>query len=122
MRNYLLRENGLDDDAAVFHARFWRCYRLLHFIACRVLGDPKRAAGAIENCWLKAARNPHRFEYEGAFRSWLIRVLIDEALALLRDKERYAYGKALGRGSSRAGNSLHEHELLRLNAATEGEY
>jgi DNA-directed RNA polymerase specialized sigma24 family protein len=79
--------NRCAEDPAIFHARFWRFHRLLHFIACRVLGGPERADHAIENCWLRASRNPPRFEYEGAFRSWLVRVLIDQALVLLRDNE-----------------------------------
>lgn len=87
MVNYLIA-NRLNQDLAVFRARFWRSHRLLHFIACRVLGDPERAADAIENCWVKASRNPPRFEYDGAFRSWLVRVLIDEALAILQEKRR----------------------------------
>jgi hypothetical protein len=70
------------EHPTVFQARFSRCYRLLHFIACRVLGGPERADEAVENCWLRASRNPLHFEYEGAFRSWLVRVLIDEALAI----------------------------------------
>ena len=57
-------------------------YRLQHFIACRVLGGPERADDAIDNCWRRASRNAPRFEYEGAFRGWLIRVLIEEALAI----------------------------------------
>jgi hypothetical protein len=36
----------------------------------------------VESCRATASRNPPRFEYEGAFRSWLVRVLIDEALAI----------------------------------------
>src|SRR6516225_1199443 len=59
-------------------ARFWRCYHLLHFIACRVLGGPERAEKAVENCWHAASRNPPHFEYAGAFRTWLVRVLIEE--------------------------------------------
>ena len=86
MSNDFFVANRLDEDPAVFHARFWRCHRLLHFIACRVLGGPEHADAAIENCWLTASRNPPRFEYESAFRSWLLRVLIDEALALLRER------------------------------------
>ena len=73
---------GLSEDPAVFHARFRRFYRLQHLIACCILGGPERADDAIENCRLRASRNPPRFEYEGAFRSWLVRVLIDEALAI----------------------------------------
>jgi len=82
MTNDFISTGSLAEDPAVFHARFWRFYRLQHFIACRVLGGPDRADDAIDNCWRRASRNAPRFEYEGAFRGWLIRVLIDEALAI----------------------------------------
>src|SRR5215472_11590870 len=72
------------EDPSIFAQRFSRSYRLLHLIACRVLGDEERAPLAIKNCWRSASRNPPWFEYEGAFRSWLVRVLIDEALAILQ--------------------------------------
>ena len=87
MKNDLLNSNRLDRDGAVFRVRFWRCQRLLHFIACRVLGGYERADEAVENCWLTASQNPPCFEYEGTFRSWLVRVLIDEALAILRESQ-----------------------------------
>jgi DNA-directed RNA polymerase specialized sigma24 family protein len=84
MTNEMLIRNSVKEDTAAFQVRFFRCRRLLHFIATRVLGDSDRAEDAIENCWLSAFRNPPRFEYESAFRSWLLRVLMDEALALRR--------------------------------------
>jgi DNA-directed RNA polymerase specialized sigma24 family protein len=59
---------------------------LLHFIATRILGGPERADEAVGNCWVAASRNPPQFEYDGAFCCWLVRVLIDEALAI-RGKE-----------------------------------
>ena len=65
-----------------FVERFLRSYRLLHFIAGRVLGDEERSSIAIQHCWRTASRNPRHFEHEGAFRSWLARVLIDEALPI----------------------------------------
>jgi hypothetical protein len=80
--------NQMLEHPAVFEARFSRCRRLLHFIACRVLGGPERADNAVANCWLAASHNPPRFEHEGAFRSWLLRVLIDEALAIVRKNKR----------------------------------
>ena len=92
MTNDLLLANRTDEDPALFHTRFWRCYRLLHFVACRVLGSPERADDAIENCWRRTSRSRPRFEYEGAFRSWLVRVLIDEALDILCEKARGAQG------------------------------
>jgi hypothetical protein len=67
-----------------FDAQFSRCRALLHFIACRVLGGPERAEDAVENCWRTASQDTPKFDYEGAFRSWLLRVLIDEAIAIVR--------------------------------------
>jgi len=75
----------LNQQRLIFDARFWRCYRMLHLIACRVLGGSERAEEAIGNCWRIAARLPQRFEHDGEFRGWLLRVLIDEALVLLRE-------------------------------------
>ena len=73
--------------SAVFEARFSRCREMLHFLACRVLGSPEQAQEVVENCRVTASRNPPTFKYEGAFRSWLVRILIDEALAILRQRD-----------------------------------
>jgi DNA-directed RNA polymerase specialized sigma24 family protein len=75
------------NSSAIFKVRFSRCRGLLHFIACRVLGSSKNAEDVVQSCWLTASRNPPTFEYEGAFRSWLLRILIDEALAVLYKKK-----------------------------------
>ena len=75
------------EQSAIFAQRFLRSYRLLNFIACRVLGNEEKAPIAVQNCWQAASRNPPRFEYEGAFRSWLVRILISEALAILRESQ-----------------------------------
>lgn len=80
-------EHRLQEDPAVFRARFWRCHRLLHFIACRVLGGSEWADDAVENCWLTASLSSPRFECEGEFRRWLLRVLIDEALTIREDRD-----------------------------------
>jgi len=122
MTNDFCIANQMNEDPVVFHTRFWRCHKLLHFLAGRVLGSSERADGAIENCWLKASRNPPRFEYEGAFRSWLVRVLIDEALAMLRQNQRSARNEVrLRRKVFGAGDPLDEERVVLLKAATEGE-
>jgi DNA-directed RNA polymerase specialized sigma24 family protein len=87
MTNKSFIANELEEHPTVFNARFWRGYRILHFIACRILGGPERAERAVENCWHTASRRPPRFESEGEFRSWLLRVLIDEALLLQEDQQ-----------------------------------
>ena len=57
--------------------------RVLYGVAYRVLNNHQKAEDAVQNCLLAASCNVPRFENEGAFRSWLVRVLIDEALAIL---------------------------------------
>jgi len=74
----------LQERSTEFDARFYRYHGLLHFVACRVLEDSEGVEEAIENCRVKASRNPPDFTQEGAFRSWLVRILIDEALAVRR--------------------------------------
>jgi DNA-directed RNA polymerase specialized sigma24 family protein len=98
--------NRAGEYSRVFAARFSHCRGLLHFIACRVLGTNEGAEDAVKSCWRSASRNPLKFEYEGAFRSWLLRILIDEALALLRKEKgsdqrsmRHSRGDAVQMGS-----------------------
>lgn len=61
----------------------YRC--TLSFVAYRVLGNRHLAEIAVQRCFLSASRNVPQFESEGAFRSWLVRVLMDEALRILHD-------------------------------------
>ena len=75
--------NSLKEHFILFEDRFSQCRPLLHFLACRILNSPENIEEAVHNCRITASRNPPRFEHEGAFRSWLVRVLIDEALAIL---------------------------------------
>lgn len=79
-------------ERALFQVRFSRCHRLLHFIARCVLGGAEQTEEVIERCRLRASFGPPRFEYEGAFRSWLLRVLIDEAVVVLRRSQEEAGG------------------------------
>jgi len=66
-----------------FNARFSRYEELLCLLASCVLGGDGDVDQALRNCREAAARNTPQFENEAAFRGWLVRVLIDEALSLL---------------------------------------
>jgi hypothetical protein len=65
-----------------FENRFLRCRGLLFYIAVRILKDQQTARLAVGNCWRTASRSPLKFPYEGDFRSWLLRILIDESVAI----------------------------------------
>ena len=81
-------ESFLQESWTEFDARFSRCYSLLLFVARRILGSSEQIEDVITNCRDRASQISPEFEQEGAFRSWLVRVLIDEALAVLRKNRR----------------------------------
>jgi DNA-directed RNA polymerase specialized sigma24 family protein len=76
------RSNSQENPEAL-DVLFSRYRRVLYRIAYRVLENHQEAKDAVRNCFLAASCNAPQFENEGAFRSWLVRVLIDEALAIL---------------------------------------
>jgi RNA polymerase sigma factor (sigma-70 family) len=63
-------------------------YAFLHFLACRVLGGPDDAQDVVQNCMLRAVRNIQQFNNAGAFRNWLARILVNEAINVLRQRRR----------------------------------
>ena len=78
-------ESG-EESRQAFERQFARSRKLLSFLARRILNCVQEAEEAVKNCRLNASRNPPRFSSEGAFKSWLVRILIDEA-TLLRRKQ-----------------------------------
>jgi DNA-directed RNA polymerase specialized sigma24 family protein len=76
-----------EDPRTTFELRFSRCRRLLFFIANRILNCAQEAEEAVKNCRLTASCNPPAFPSDGAFKSWLVRILIDEATLLLRKRQ-----------------------------------
>jgi DNA-directed RNA polymerase specialized sigma24 family protein len=75
------------DNHISFYVRAARYHRLLYFVAHRVLGNPERAVIAVENCLFSAARDVGTFDHEGALRSWLVRLALDESLAILQGRK-----------------------------------
>jgi DNA-directed RNA polymerase specialized sigma24 family protein len=76
-----------EEQENTFELRFSRSRRLLYFIARRILTCVQEAEQAVKNCRLTASRNPPQFSSEGAFKGWLVRILIDEATVLLRKRQ-----------------------------------
>ncbi len=72
------------------HVLLSRYRSVLFLIACRVLGNHEEAERAVRNCIRVASDSAPRFDHEGAFRSWLARILIDEAVTILYKQRRSA--------------------------------
>jgi DNA-directed RNA polymerase specialized sigma24 family protein len=75
------------DLQSAFELQLSRNHELLYFIACRILNNPQEAEDAVKNCLRAASRNPPDCSSEGALKSWLVRILIDEATLLLGKKQ-----------------------------------
>jgi DNA-directed RNA polymerase specialized sigma24 family protein len=61
-----------------------RYRRVLYFVAYRVLGNHTDAEDALQSCMQSIRRKIPSLEHEGGFRASVVRVLIDEALVILR--------------------------------------
>ena len=73
------------EERQIFDEQFARSNKALHLIAMQILDDSRLAAAAVENCRLRALRNPAFLGSMGAFGSWILRLLILEALMILPD-------------------------------------
>jgi DNA-directed RNA polymerase specialized sigma24 family protein len=76
-----------------FDEWFSRCHKTLQYTACLILGGSEIAEYAVQKCRFRASLNPPDFESEGAFRSWAVRLLISEALSILRQGHTEAFGR-----------------------------
>lgn len=83
-----LISDGLQGDADAFEILFSRYRPILYRLAQRILRKHEEAEDAVQNCSLAAFRKLRSFNYEGAFRSWLARILVNEAITVLRKRKR----------------------------------
>ncbi len=101
---------GLRGNEQALDTLFARHRRLLHSLAVRILHNYEEAEDAVQNCMVLAFRNLPKFENHGAFRTWLVRILINEAIAILRKKK--ARPQIVCRGPHKApGSSLQPHAV-----------
>jgi DNA-directed RNA polymerase specialized sigma24 family protein len=103
---------GSADQRKSLYVRASRYRRLLHSVAQRVLGNPDRADIAVENCLYLASHRAPAVDCEGAFRSWLVRIAFDEALAMLHGKNVSEHRRELGAAGIRTALFSSPYELL----------
>jgi RNA polymerase sigma-70 factor, ECF subfamily len=80
--------DGLQGDRNAFEILFSRYRPILYRLAQRILRNHEESEDAVQNCSLVAFRKMESFKYEGAFRSWLARILVNEAITTLRKRKR----------------------------------
>ena len=93
--DFALFPSGLQGDKEALEVLFTRHRRLLCSLAMRMLRNREEAEDAVQNCLLSAFRNLPRFKYQGSFRGWLVRIVMNEAIELLRKKKRKPIASAV---------------------------
>jgi RNA polymerase sigma-70 factor (ECF subfamily) len=78
---------ALQGDQKALDLLLARYRPLLYDLALRILPGHEEAEDAVRSCLLLAYRNHSNVKCEGSFRSWLVRILINEALAIVRKKK-----------------------------------
>jgi len=92
-----LISDGLQGDRNAFEILFSRYRPTLYRLAQRILHNHEESEDAVQNCSLAAFCKMESFKYEGAFRSWLARILVNEAITILRKRKRICSSETLTR-------------------------
>src|SRR5215472_2730668 len=82
-----LISRGLQGDQDALHVLFKRYRRLLYCQALGLLRNHEEAEDAVQCCLLLAFRNLSKVKSQSSFRNWLVRILINEALAIIRRRK-----------------------------------
>src|SRR4051794_26577744 len=63
--------------------------RVAFRVAAAITGRGADAEEAMQNGFVKAYRSLHRFRADAAFRPWLLRIVVNEAPNVVRDRRRH---------------------------------
>src|ERR1700739_3317924 len=102
-----LISDGLQGDRNAFEILFSRYRPVLYRLAQRILRNHEESEDAVQNCSLVAFRKMESFKYEGAFRSWVARILVNEAITILSKRKRtYSSLRSIPQERAEAGDWL----------------
>lgn len=88
LTDHELVSNAQRGEEAAIEALMRRYNRRLFRVARSILRDRSAAEDAVQECYVRAFMNLHRYEPTGAFGAWLTRIAINEALMLKRRTRR----------------------------------
>jgi RNA polymerase sigma-70 factor (ECF subfamily) len=118
-----LAKRAAQGDRAAFHLIMRRNNRALFRTARSILKDDNDAQDAVQEAYLRAFQAMDAFRGEAALRTWLVRIVANQALELLRRNKRRAEvhhvdgqtadGDAMKRDNAEAGAELPEDAALR---------
>jgi RNA polymerase sigma-70 factor (ECF subfamily) len=75
-------------DSEAFRVLVERHARTMFRLACRMIGNEQDADDVVQETFLRAYRQIHRFESRANFGTWLYRIAVNCSLDLLRQRPR----------------------------------
>ena len=79
----------LNGEASLFHALVTPCERPMFFKALSLLDNEADAEDVVQEAALKAFRSLAGFRNESSFKTWIIKITLNEARAMLRKRRRF---------------------------------
>jgi DNA-directed RNA polymerase specialized sigma24 family protein len=70
-----------------FGVQLGQCRSSLRLIAERVLAGAEEVEAAVQKCYDAASDQRCRFDSDGEFRAWLARIVLNEALMILQERQ-----------------------------------
>jgi RNA polymerase sigma-70 factor, ECF subfamily len=86
--------DGLSGNREAFDILFSSYRPFLLRLARRMIRQHEEAEDAVQNCLLQAYRNLNSFKRQAAFRTWLGRILVNEAITILRKRKVHQVNEA----------------------------
>lgn len=77
-----------DGDSDALEDLIAGSYRPAYALALRLLGDPDDAAEATQEAYIRMVRSLRRFREDGAFRTWLFKIVSNVCLTEMRRRSR----------------------------------
>lgn len=82
-----LVEGLKNGDQASYKRLVTTYWEILNFLARRILNEPSNANDCVQEAFIKAINKIHDFEGKGSFKGWLRRIVVNEALMMLRKEK-----------------------------------
>jgi len=74
-------------DRAAFEELFYAYREDVYRFSLLVVHDAALAQDVVQEAFLKVFRSIHQFQFRSSFKSWLYRVVVNEAITLLRQRK-----------------------------------
>lgn len=72
------------------HFRVYQLYsRAMYNLCIRMLGDQASAEDALQEAFVNAFKNIHRFEGRSSFGAWLKRIVVNKCLSILQKRKMF---------------------------------